>query len=638
MVPMVPERRSVACLSQVLGGERHAVSLEHLAGLCDRETVAEALRPHLQRLQEAEAAEIPRLWASLEHAALVLSELTGEETSALALSAADRERAPGASSESRASSWERDATATLDALAKGAPAAAWASRLAYCVQVEAHGGSKSASACAQRWLQRSLPVLPWILAWLMVPVNLAALRQVRGALEFCEDAQALSQLRDVFVTACTLLLRAAWFQTAPGYSHAVAWLTSVLVAAHEACQILLPEIPAGAVAAAIAVSGPWSTEIQSPPWEAVLGEPAFALHICALPGLSSEPTCAPAPDELSDAVARAVHQEVTRVTESDRLPGEGWPGKIAPLLLLFRLLPDAGGSPLLAQARLMALRALRSSSQAVTENQLFDFLQDECGHGHTVLRHLAEVLRARDSAARGVFRVTLISAAAAAGLGLQACESPNSLCDFIRSEQDGWAEAYLAQYPHRRLVWQPLGEAEILWRHAKGETLLVLSEPQAHALLSVARLELPELPELPLAEPWAALAGPLGPLELDVDARAVRLRTACDAPRLDLTTLPEMVRAKEPERSREVHAPIVDAALVRILKRFHVLTVEEVLVKLATYPDCLEMPGLTSPAFALARAAAEDGEALGRLRSLCERGLLRAEGDLDSQSRLFYEN
>ena len=181
-----------------------------------------------------------------------------------------------------------------------------------------------------------------------------------------------------------------------------------------------------------------------------------------------------------------------------------------------------------------------------------------------MLRHLAEVLRARDSAARGVFRVTLISAAAAAGLGLQACESPNSLCDFIRSEQDRWAEAYLAQYPHRRLVWQPLGEAEILWRHAKGETLLVLSEPQAHALLSVARLELPELPELPLAEPWAALAGPLGPLELDVDARAVRLRTACDAPRLDLTTLPEMVRAKDPHFAHH----FVSLCLTRLLSGY----------------------------------------------------------------------
>ena len=82
---------------------------------------------------------------------------------------------------------------------------------------------------------------------------------------------------------------------------------------------------------------------------------------------------------------------------------------------------------------------------------------------------------------------------------------------------------------------------------------------------------------------------------------------------------------KAPLKVKEA-APALDAALVRILKRFHVLSGEELLRKLADYPQSLELPSCFAAPDAR-NAAAHGGEvAFDRLRALCDRGLLRGAG------------
>ena len=158
-----------------------------------------------------------------------------------------------------------------------------------------------ASTCAQIWLQYSLPVLPWILFWLLLPAMnggtnaaMTNLGKVRKALERYDSPDAMVQLRDAFVNACSLLLRTAWCQGRSDYAQAVSWLSSALVVTHDACQILLPDLPASAVAAALAAI-PLDVRPQSS-WETQPVEFADFL--------------APKMEELSQALAQAVHEEV----------------------------------------------------------------------------------------------------------------------------------------------------------------------------------------------------------------------------------------------------------------------------------------------------------------------------------------
>ena len=213
---------------------------------------------------------------------------------------------------------QRSCVETLEGLAHGAPAEVWAYRLAHCVDVEAAidrcspNGSALAASCAATWLSRSLPLLPWILAYLISPtkeLDLAALRRLRKALEVCEDSQALVQMRDALVNACTLLCRTALLQKEP-----VSWLTSLLLVMHEACQVLLPDITPGALAASLAVAlapalNDPGAQPELAPWEAVLGTPSEALNLQLLHTPSTDAAAPLRPEQLAESIARALHGE-----------------------------------------------------------------------------------------------------------------------------------------------------------------------------------------------------------------------------------------------------------------------------------------------------------------------------------------
>ncbi|CAK9046164.1 unnamed protein product [Durusdinium trenchii] len=547
---MVPERRSLAeC------GERYVVSLDHIAAkqqfflgplhvLCEAsaDSVAEALRPYLQRLQQerADVAEIPELWELVERATLLLSNLKGEtiqigwaETILAAARAAvsaekcvtlveqhllslegfraDPSRFANPSLPvvsnlfAHDAPWSRkleafcsasqqrfadDCQKALEALTLGAPCEAWANRLAYSTEVEAvidsccssSSESKSysfAASCAQSWLQLSLPVLPWILANLLWPncvscaggcAGLASslsqeetsFQRVRKALEHCNDAQALLQLKDAFTQACSLLLRAAWSE-GTGYSNAVAWFSAVLLVVHESCRILFPEVPVGSVAAAITAADSLLTcNTSHPPWEEVLGKKSNALDFSMGNSGKESSLISPSVEELSEAIAQALHAEVQTQAA--------------------RALP--GGVPLQAQARLVALRALQGNHEVSMERRFLEFLQNECGHQHPVLRHLAKVLQeTADALGSAPFKALAISAVAASSL--QLCEETSSISKQIFSTQLQWTEDYLTKYPHRKLLWSRLGVVVLSWRHQKGQTRLTTSERQAHFLLAV---------------------------------------------------------------------------------------------------------------------------------------------------------
>lgn len=204
--------------------------------------------------------------------------------------------------------YKADCNRTLEVAAKGAQLVeVWANRLAFSIEIESvidqhcPNPRSFASACAQMWLQYSLPVLPWILFWLLLPAMnggtnaaMTNLGKVRKALERCDSADAMVQLRDAFVNACSLLLRTAWCQGRSDYAQAVSWLSSALVVTHDACQILLPDLPASAVAAALAAI-PLDVRPQSP-WET--------------PPVEFADFVAPKMEELSQALAQAVHEEV----------------------------------------------------------------------------------------------------------------------------------------------------------------------------------------------------------------------------------------------------------------------------------------------------------------------------------------
>ena len=358
--------------------------------MLDGNSVAEALRPLLQRLQEAESSDLGAAWTALESACQLLSALGGDASYAAAeeLVAARGEelvklhveklrgfrrdpqmpmlprslvqRLPRLCPtwngcledfhEKSIEEFDRECARVLEALASGAPSEVWARRLAYSVELEAVIDSycpesrSLASACALQWFRRSLPLLPWILAWLLLPMvdqsaTSETLKGVRRALERCEDGDVLVQLRDAFCHACVLLLRLGWLRDV------VPWQCAVLVAAHDACATLLPELPAASLA-------PFLVPLGGPP-------PAAPEELGAAWDLRSIPGCGEArAEELGEALARAVHFEASRSDVK-----EVWPGKMAPLLLLFRLLPDAGDLPLLGQARLLALRVFQATSQ-----------------------------------------------------------------------------------------------------------------------------------------------------------------------------------------------------------------------------------------------------------------------------------
>ena len=141
--------------------------------------------------------------------------------------------------------------------------------------------------------------------------------------------------------------------------------------------MVLPEISPGSLAAAMAVSlAPALGESkehpppQPPPWK-VLGidSPAGALNISDLPRLPPALVLHTGTRNVAESIARALHGEVkgcsaagatAAVPEKSRavaiLPGGIWPGKIGPLLLLFRLLPDAGLTVSVADSRTLGTK------------------------------------------------------------------------------------------------------------------------------------------------------------------------------------------------------------------------------------------------------------------------------------------
>ncbi|CAE7592466.1 pnp [Symbiodinium sp. CCMP2456] len=743
------------CLAE-LSGELHLIPFDNVVSSLrqERSAVAVAIRPLFLRLREAEAAALPDAWRAFDSATVMLADLTaledwGGEVLCEALRAAAvqilsarhdvletvvdthlsrlarfRSDPHACSMEQHLLTWRllerswhsnfarlvkgfqqdsvqahaRSCQETLQGLANGAPAEVWVSRFARCVDIELAidsclpGYASLATSCATTWLNHSLPLLPWILAFLISPtkqLDLIVLQRLRKALEVCKDSQALAHMRDALVNASALLCGAAWLQMEP-----VSWLTSLLHAIHEVCQVLLPEISPGSLAAAMAVSfAPALSECKehpppsAPPWK-VLGidSPVSALDIRdlspALPLPAAAGTSRNDKAHLAESIARALHGEVKGCTAA----GGIWPGKIGPLLLLFRLLPDAGGAPLLWQARLMSLRAVwgfrvQDSEEIHLEHRLLDFFRNECGHGHSLLRHVAEILRESPSNDSGeVFKATTLNMAAASSLNfnsismLSLSASPPKLFSAslpIVEARSRWAESYLSRYPSRKLRWQTWGAAKVLWSHARGQTLLTTTELQAHILLALGQGEgfsRKDFEEAALnwsqagseddedlkLKAWrlalAQLSAPEGPVELDGSER-LRVRPSCGRSELDLTEVPafctENHRQEPSSPSRDARAPIIDAALVRILKSCHVLSADEVLAKLAAYPESLALPEkLPSTAFLTARMAAQDSaESFGRLSSLCDRGILRMErldgettGQIDAATRIFYED
>eukprot|EP00747_Dinoflagellata_sp_TGD_P041670 gnl/TRDRNA2_/TRDRNA2_141617_c2_seq1.p1 gnl/TRDRNA2_/TRDRNA2_141617_c2~~gnl/TRDRNA2_/TRDRNA2_141617_c2_seq1.p1 ORF type:complete len:386 (+),score=72.13 gnl/TRDRNA2_/TRDRNA2_141617_c2_seq1:80-1159(+) len=324
---------------------------------------------------------------------------------------------------------------------------------------------------------------------------------------------------------------------------------------------------------------------------------------------------------------------------------------IAPLLLLFHTLPDPSGTPLLAQVRLAALRALAAQRDGAEdlEARLALFFRQQCGA--TKLRHLSELRL--DAGSRGVFAAensnlgtsfaVICSALAVSSVGLGAeseglaltSSVPPSLFEaskpLLKLRVD-WAATYAKAFPHRKLAWRPLlSSGVVLWRHQQGNTEICCSELQVHLLLALARrhsLSVAEVREAALAweegcpegdrvtiqDHWeralAALCdGSNSPLlrheAADIGGAGWRAEPR-GAPALEgsiwLDPAPLLAppggwaasgvgAASSPKgRDADARAPVVDAAIVRLLKRWHVLEAEELVAKLATYPASLELP------------------------------------------------
>ena len=295
----------------------------------DDVAVAEALRPLLQRLEVADSEAARESWLSLEKAAWLLRDFgRSHEIQKLMVAAGELllpkadtlidehlrrlqqfRQDPLSTSTQLTSSrfceilsqfgqwkekleefaeksqlrFEEDCTRTLEAAKDGNLAELWARRLVSSVQVEViidqHcPSSRFAALCASTWLRGSLPLLPRLLLKLFLLVKDSSepkklLLKLRAALDHCDEADALLQLRDAVVSASSLMLQMAWdFSDAA----AVTWLSDALVVIHEVCELLLPELPATSLAAQLAA------------------------------GMAA----APAMERLAEALALAVHQEV----------------------------------------------------------------------------------------------------------------------------------------------------------------------------------------------------------------------------------------------------------------------------------------------------------------------------------------
>ena len=204
----------------------------------------------------------------------------------------------------------------------------------------------------------------------------------------------------------------------------------------------------------------------------------------------------------------------------------------------------------------------------VLEKRLLDFFRHECGHGHVLLRHVAEILRESYSEDEDVddFHVTAVSTAAASSLGFTpiwelplSSPPPQFFSASLRilDCRSRWADNYLSKYPHRKLCWRPWGSAHILWKHSLGQTVLFATELQAHILLAAAgtgTFSTADFEEAALAwsevpgtaggeawqEPWrqalarlTELRGPLQEADGFVSAKA-----GCELAQLDLTAIP----------------------------------------------------------------------------------------------------
>ena len=164
-------------------------------------------------------------------------------------------------------------------------------------------------------------------------------------------------------------------------------------------------------------------------------------------------------------------------------------------------------------------RAFATQADVALERRFLELLQNECGHQHPVLRHLAKVIEEMSQRARHEdgFSAVAINAVAASnlqllesfsresfvskdGLSLAVCQSLGlwlvrncfltelripAVSQKIFSQQLQWAEQYLDKYPHRKLLWSPLGVVVLCWKHRKGQTRLITTEKQAHFLLAL---------------------------------------------------------------------------------------------------------------------------------------------------------
>ena len=242
------------------------------------------------------------------------------------------------------------------------------------------------------------------------------------------------------------------------------------------------------------------------------------------------------------------------------------------------------------QARLMALRALRGfclqdaevglpelklgpdftfacHQEVLLEQRLLEFFRHECGHGHAILRHVAEIVRESSSNQSDIqdFRASTVSTVAVSSLGFTVISEllpslSSSPPHFFAASvpilnlRSQWAEKYLAKFPHRKLSWCSWGAARILWRHSFGQTMLTTTELQAHLLLAVdgtgqqgRGVQRRDFEEAALAwsdaklEPWLQVLSQLtelreGPLE-EVEGW-IRARCGCELAQLDLTSVP----------------------------------------------------------------------------------------------------
>jgi len=340
-----------------------------------------------------------------------------------------------------------------------------------------------------------------------------------------------------------------------------------------------------------------------------------------------------------------------------------WPRSISSLLLLFHFMPDMAGARLFSHARFAALRALQVDRLDVTrisagpdlDRQLFDFFRRECGQSNNILHQLEELRR--DTGGRGVielaaeksgavgkdvqYRAVACSSASAASLGLSAVSDSMTLSSAVPPTfqpsstlyqvREKWSMEYAAKWPHRKLIWRPLlGSGLIRWKHRKGWTDIVVSELQMHLLLALNSQANMAVESIRAAvSTWessneliwmyweralSTLCSKTGPLERGSaadDRVSVKAEPSSDMPfEFDFLQLlaPKDGWATAGDADREQSdvkdTGVIDAAIVRLLKRWHILSADELVSKLAEYPESLEAAGVAK------NCAAGDGFAI----------------------------